>query len=117
MAFRLPTFNLFIHVWRGANPTTNPPDVITVGQLRAGDHINTGQDSTLAGSAFWEILFPPLIDIRDLFCPSGPDIAEAPAGSGRFYLVRHVDDIAKGFANEHRQATVTKFGTWPQPIP
>ncbi len=117
MAYRVPNFNLTVHIWRGATGIALPPDVVTVGQLRAGIHINTGYDATLADAVYWAIALPPLVDVRDLFCASGPDKLEAPAGSGRFYLVRHVDDVAKGFPNEYRQAIVTKFSVWPQPIP
>jgi hypothetical protein len=67
-----------------------------------------------AGNYF---LFPPGTDIRDGSGPSGIDSLECPAGSGRYYYVTNVDDIAKGFANEHRYALVQKYPPWPEPIP
>jgi len=117
MALRLPTFNLGCDIWRAANPTFNPPDVITTCQLRAGNHVYTGTDPDQINAPFWEILLPALTDIRDRISPGGADIAEVPAGSGRYYKVQHVDDVAKGFANEYRLAHVSKFGVWPSPIP
>lgn len=68
-------------------------------------------------SVFSCLLLPPLTDIQDCFNAGGPDTVEAPAGSGRFYLVDMVDDLGKGFANEHRFALMEKTGTWPSPIP
>jgi hypothetical protein len=57
-------------------------------------------------------------DIRDLNTATGYDIVEVPAGTGRLYLVEQVDDVGKGFLNEHRCATLSKgLFTWPSPIP
>lgn len=73
------------------------------------------------------ILFPPLTDVRDTGVnPGFPDIIECPSGSGRWYIVAAVDDVAKGFANEYRRVFVNKafscpalptFPFWPTPIP
>jgi hypothetical protein len=61
---------------------------------------------------------PALTDIEDsLSGPSGNDKTEIPAGSGRFYEIIEVDDVAKGFNNEHRYGLLRKFGSWPAPIP
>lgn len=35
-----------------------------------------------------------------------PDTVECPAGSGRYYDVLCVDDVARGFANEYRLASL-----------
>jgi hypothetical protein len=53
-----------------------------------------------------ELLLPALTDLRASYLP-GPtpaDLLEIPKASMRFYLTWYVDDIAKGFANEHRFA-------------
>jgi hypothetical protein len=63
------------------------------------------------------ILCPPFSDIRGLLNPGGSDGVEIPPGSGRRYLVDQVDDIGKGFANEHRFALIYPTGVWPNPIP
>src|SRR6476620_11318073 len=55
------------------------------------------------------VLFPALTDVR-----TGAqgilahDYLELPADSGRWYMVQFVDDVAKGFDNEHRQAAVSQ---------
>jgi hypothetical protein len=56
-------------------------------------------------------------DLRDTNNASNFDTVEIPAGSGRFYIVLMVEDVAKGFLNEHRMAFIRKSGTWPTPIP
>jgi hypothetical protein len=68
------------------------------------------------------LLLPKGTDVRDELNATGRDGVECPAGSGRFYEVIFVDDIGKGFPNEHRGATMEKtFGPgpteWPTPIP
>ena len=63
----------------------------------------------------------PMYDVVGNNC----DLMEIPFGSTRFYLVICVDDIGKGFANEHRfafinmvnQAVVFTDVTWPFPVP
>jgi hypothetical protein len=73
-----------------------------------------------------EMLIPKLTDIR---CQSldqaNPDLIECPAGSGRMYAVAYVDDIGKGFANEHRLVMMNRMlsdvgfndATIPVPVP
>jgi len=68
------------------------------------------------------ILLPPLTDIRDSFSTaagSSRPIVEVPAGSKRYYGVTFVDDIGKGFPNEHRFACIIKLNAyaWPEPYP
>jgi hypothetical protein len=118
MAFVLPTFNLSCNVWHGLiDPRTHPPSITVDCQLR-GVNQSSGTSSPelpyVPGNYF---LFPPLTDIRDGSGPSGTDSLECPAGSGRFYYVTNVDDIGKGFTNEHRYALVQKYPPWPEPIP
>jgi hypothetical protein len=55
-------------------------------------------------------------DIRGLENNIGQDMVEVPAGSGRWYGVYSVDDISKGYASEHRTATIlATLGTWTAP--
>ncbi len=76
------------------------------------------------------LLLPALTDLRDGAGLVGaePDVVEVPAGSGRWYAVEYVDDIGKGFPNEHRAALIYKIFekispaqfpglVWPVPIP
>jgi hypothetical protein len=75
------------------------------------------------------ILFPAGTDVRDMNCNMpDQDLVEVPQGSGRWYAVSLVDDVGKGFANEHRYALLNKVSArvnatdfaglfWPIPIP
>jgi len=75
-----------------------------------------------------QLLLPSLTDVRDGSCGGESDIIECPAGSGRWYSVVTVDDLGKGFPNEHRFALLHKIwealnplvfpgADWPTPIP
>jgi len=85
---------------------------------------------------FLTLLVPKLTDIRPPGLSSGTnvwgDLVEVPAGSSRWYMVIQVDDVGKGFPNEHRFAYLlplfnsTMIGLvqnagapnpWPVPIP
>jgi hypothetical protein len=58
-------------------------------------------------------------------------MVEVPSGSGRYYVVVAVDDVGRGFLNEHRYALVLPYygyypviivngwaaPAWPTPIP
>jgi len=75
-----------------------------------------------------QLLLPALTDVRSGVVAAVPDFVEVPAGSGRWYQVYAVDDIGKGFANEHRIAVILAVSAlvnptayagivWPVPIP
>jgi len=46
-----------------------------------------------------------------------PDQVEVPQGSGVFYLVSDVADVAKGFPNEYRSALISVWRPTPVPLP
>lgn len=120
MAFTLPVFNLSVNIWRFGNPTSNPPDVRTVGNLAYGERTSvpyavTTSNTTVYGG-MW-LLTPPGTDIRDDKAPAGADTVEVPAGTGRFYEVVWVDDAGSGFPNEHRFALIISTAPWPVPFP
>lgn len=131
-AFSQPAFNLTAGVWHnpGRAPALYPaPDLVVLCNLANGrvSHVLTNQQrltvQNLLGAS-GSVLFPAGSDIRDASCFPNPDAVEIPLGSGRFYWVAFVDDIAKGFANEHRWAVCPKLFTngffdyrWPTPIP
>jgi len=118
MAFTVPTFNISADVWHLPNAPPAAPDDTLQCQLRAAGKQSTGQDSGLQGWPFlWALLVPAASDLRDSFNSAGADTVECPPGSGRFYLVEFVDDVARGFSNEYRIAFIRKSGTWPTPIP
>lgn len=64
------------------------------------------------------LLLPLQTDIRGLQDTVSQDMVEVPAGSGRWYSVQIVDDIGKGYANEHRSASIFALpGGWTAPYP
>jgi hypothetical protein len=131
MAFRLPTFNLTADIYQlgGTGGTYGIPNVVTVCNLTPGRRTLEAKP-VLAGqptpAIFMELLLPKLTDIRANFNGAMPDIVEVPSGSKRFYQVVGVDDIGKGFLNEHRLAMLLYQnagnatligGPFPAPVP
>lgn len=108
MSFVLPTFNLFADVYRvsGVGGTYGAPNVHTPANLTPGRRVflSLAINTVTSPASMMELLLPPLTDIRAAWNGLNSDIVECPAGSKRFYYVVHVDDIGKGFANEHRLA-------------
>jgi hypothetical protein len=118
--FRIPAFPLVVNVWRAATPTSFSPDVVSPGNLQMGRAVvaTTGIPATPStDTQLVRLLLPALTDVRDSFSAGGPDQVEVPAGSARFYFVKQVDDVAKGFPNEFRLAVIAKVYPWPAPIP
>ncbi len=126
MAFTLPTFNLTANVWHygtwfGQFPLIiPPPDATIICNLALGRRVPASN----VIDRMW-LLCPAFTDIRDDEKGRGVyrgDMIEVPAGSGRFYFLVFSDDAGKGFANEHRWATLsTDIGIYPQiplwPVP
>ena len=123
MAFALPSFNLAVNIWHnGGVVNVDPPDVVTVGNLTPGRRVmlppQSSAQTVSGGHAFYypppmELLLPKGVDIRmpTQTIPDG-DVVEVPAGSGRYYGVVGVDDIGKGFLNEHRYAILLHVTAW-----
>jgi len=122
MAFVLPTFNLTGKIVSFAgNPATAPVRLEVECQLRAPNVSYASSWFTVSNYTPGVIsLWPPLTDIRDRWSApiNSPDYVEIPSGSGRWYFVAYVDDIGKGFPNEHRFALMGKVNNpvWPTPI-
>jgi hypothetical protein len=128
MGYRLPTFNLLCTITQpdfpgGTVPPTFPPRItgqacqLTYGRrvqvVSTGGTVNVG---VLAMTM--NLLLPPGIDIRGPQDTISHDVVEVPEGSGRWYFVAAVDDIGKGFANEHRTAAIFALaGQWTAPYP
>lgn len=144
--YRVPTFNLTCNIWRAANDVqANAPDVVTVASLvngRSGGFILPAvftstipqlEAALTRVQQTMSILVPKLTDIRGSQGGGAQlgDTAELPAGSGRFYLIQWVDDVGKGFANEHREGMLWQWTlplqvalsnpnnvpNWPYPTP
>jgi len=122
MAFILPTFNLTADIYTGiGGPTPTVVRLTTACQLRAPEMRTAAQSvaSPFATSGM-VILFPAGTDVRDQNSAPGlgEDWIQVPAGSNRWYIIIRVDDVAKGFANEHRFAIARKHTyLWPVPMP
>lgn len=121
MGYTVPPMPLTCNVWTHSSLPPNPPRIAGLAcNLAMGKRISGSVTSTIVP----QLLVPALSDIRDGFNASGQDYVEVPAGSGRFYVVNEVDDMGKGFPNEHRFAVLTKSlipggpgYSWPTPIP
>ena len=120
MSFSLPQFNLTCQVYTGG-VFTSSPRLSPVCNLAWGRRVNVASTGGTATPGIpivcMTLLLPPGTDVRSSLCPSGADGIVVPAGSGRRYAVQVVDDIGKGFANEHRACVLFAVGPWPQPIP
>ena len=119
MSFSLPTFNLTCNIWHRPNVPPAAPSLSVVCNLAFGRRV--GPVSYNSGSLTMSLLLPPGTDVRTVIETAlGNDVIECPAGSKRYYQPLLVDDIGKGFPNEHRFALlqqITNFGLWPIPIP
>lgn len=106
MAFSVPTFNLTARVWRfyaGPYTSVHPGGVDTPCNLRM---LKTAAmvNSISLNEPTMLLLVPKGTDIRgrDGFGNGNGDIVEVPKGTGRFYELTFVDDVARGFTNEYR---------------
>lgn len=123
MGYSLPTFNLMCNIWHDpANCYTDPPSLTVACNLTYGRIVSSTQGGLLFPfPPVMSLLLPKLTDIRSQLCGVADNL-EVPAGSGRFYSTIGVDDVGKGFQNEHRCAIISgnnSGGThlWPSPIP
>lgn len=124
--YGLPDFNLEFYLWHGKllnEIPTGAPDVIGDAALVCWKLQGYANNVHLADIGYFdamyyfpELLTPALTDIRDVFQGTGYDIVEVPSGSGRFYSVLAVEDVAKGHPNEFRKAAMRKI-IWPTPAP
>lgn len=125
MAYRLPDFPISCGIYTPDTPNTpavpsSGPRVVSVCNLAWGRRVNTpstgGTSTPGILTTSMTILLPALTDIRGPQDSVSFDMVEVPAGSGRWYQVTGVDDIGKGFANEHRAAHLFALaGSWVAP--
>jgi hypothetical protein len=130
MPYVLPSFNLTCEVYGNSVPGF-PPGIGTAtgprltGQpcaLVYGRRVNPSGYGVTAPIPFqvsycMSLLLPLLTDIRTGLDSGGTyDIVEVPSGTGRYYIVGDVDDIGKGWPNEHRSANLIKVpSVWVAP--
>lgn len=125
MPYRLPNLNILCNIFPCNTPNTpgvplNPARALNVPcQLCHGRRVNVRvQTSTPVrnqGQAM-SLLLVAGTDIRGPQDSVSFDLVEVPAGTGRWYWVNFVDDVAKGFTNEYREAgIVAVVGSWIAP--
>lgn len=128
MAFVVPNFNLLCNIGASLAPGW-PPSQLGVGLRLVNQacalvygHRNNVASTGGTGSVgvplmCMSLLLPAGTDVRGLQDSGGmPDVVECPAGTGRWYGVAWVDDIGKGYPNEHRTAMIQALqGVWVAP--
>lgn len=121
MPFTVPNFNLVCNIYdNGSPPPVGPPRLSSPCNLAYGRRVAIAWASSVVTSPWMTLLLPVLTDIRASQGSSPQDWVEVPAGSGRTYLVEGVDDVGKGFPNEHRFALIVAAYAsvpWPEPYP
>lgn len=123
MSFVVPNFNLPVNLWRAgfAVPPVGMPALTFFGNLNPGRRTYLGSypwsQSSLGSMLLMYLLVPAHTDIRGQISVGTGDLVEVPAGSGRYYKVGWVDDVGKGFPNEHRLAVLVQASPWPTPLP
>ena len=128
--YKIPDFGLTANVWSLWAIPTGAPRLVTSCNLAFGRNtraISQGFSQPEPLTALTLLLVPKGTDLRD-YANTGTtgDTVEVPAGSGRYYRVCGVDDVAKGYPNEFRFAQIFKAFDdgafypgyhWPTPIP
>jgi len=132
MAFTLPEFNLTVDIYTGPWLTKalrlSSDANMAFGRRSQGQIPSLGDPGAAPASIYEVLLLPPLTDVRPYFLTGQADVVEVPSGSGRWYGVEWVDDIGKGFSNEHRAAGILQIShfldpakyaglSWPVPMP
>jgi hypothetical protein len=127
--FVLPTFNLNCNIWRNATWSASYPPIVPAADVFSPCNLAMSKRFQGGESNLIQLLLPALTDVRDGIKEQDPttfgDVVEVPAGSGRYYYVIVVDDIGKGFLNEHRCASIEAGAyaialpvpAWPVPYP
>jgi len=132
MAFTLPTFNLVCGLFAGPWPVgasrLTPDCNLAMGRRSQVQYPSLGDPGESSASVYVLLLLPAFTDVRSRVLSNDADFVEVPLGSGRWYRVEWVEDIGKGFDNEHRAAGLLQVSEyldaflypglfWPVPMP
>jgi hypothetical protein len=132
MAFTLPSFNLSVDIYTGPWLTkvlrVTSDANLAFGRRSQVQYPSLGDPGAAPASVYEILLLPAITDIRSYFLTGQTDVVEVPSGSGRWYGVEWVDDVGKGFDNEHRAAGLLQIShfldpvkyaglSWPVPMP
>jgi hypothetical protein len=118
--YSLPAFNLLCDIYTEPAHTLRVTSPCNLAYGRRRQAVDAAASLASGAISFcMTLLLPALTDIRDDLTgvAATADAVECPSGSGRFYFVVWVDDIGKGFPNEHRAALIARNGSFPVPIP
>ena len=114
MAFRLPILNLACSIWTGGPAPPYPPPGLP---RLTGVQCQLALDHMVPSLVALRLRLPSLIrflariDVRSFVVSGVADIIECPTGSGNWFTVAEVLDVARGFTNEYRQALVLPVQT------
>jgi hypothetical protein len=140
MSYFVPQMPLECYVWRNPNEggalNYLSPDQQYFCNLTPGKRLMFVPEQVVASKApfvYMQLLLPKLADVRafrldTMLGDQGGDFIEVPKFSNRIYQACFVDDIGKGFANEHRICLMLQFYggvnwsdvgyvPWPEPLP
>ena len=121
MAYRTPTYNIWVNAWRFGNPTSDPPDSIFLANFTPGRRVTSIDNAHLMPDSRLPVAYlltPSDSDvIGDVNTNGSPDTVEIDAGSGRYYTVHYVEYVAMGFLNQHKMAVVTMIPGSGPPLP
>jgi hypothetical protein len=126
--YRVPTFNVTCNVFTGTatvappGPGVEPRVPALPCQLTYGTRVNVVSTGGTAAAGVlvqtMNLLVAKGSDLRGPQDVGNPDVIEVPAGTGRWYTVCFVDDIGRGFSNEHRTAGIFAIPhSWLSPYP
>lgn len=126
MAFRVPTLNILCNI--GTPPIPNVPGIpafpsrlrdvpCQLSQGRRSRSFSTGGTTTPGVPVqTCQLAVAKLTDIRGPQDTVSFDMVEVPVGTGRWYTVYFVDDVGRGFPNEHRVAGIIALARqWTAP--
>lgn len=123
MAYTIPEMPLLCRLWSwdAADPDDWREEDVPC-NLAWGRRVLTGDlqpaSASLDLGPCAKLLVPAGTDIRGYANTIGEgDLVEVPQDSGRFYFAVLVDDVGKGFPNEHRFALLSVAGNWTPPYP
>jgi hypothetical protein len=108
MAFRVPVFNILANLWTFHAAPYPPPGAPRIANQQC--QLYHCKEQPLVSGAGLElamlIRLPAGTDIRGPLSTTNFDVVEVPVGSGNWYLAEDVNDIARGFQNEYRVASL-----------
>lgn len=129
MGYKLPTFNLLCNIWDAYAFAADAP-AIAPSFADVPCNLQFARKMHYQGPGVMFLLLPKGTDVEDatLLADSVVDVVECPAGSKRWYCVKSVDDVMKGFPTEYRCAEIVKAylvvdantfpsWNWPEPYP